>query len=117
MADRTPTPTRRPATRRSYDRGCSFRKPLEERPEPLEELAEDPGCRSPDEVAVDRVGVGLDRYPAADQAALLEAGQQIGKGQLDDGVDLVGIGAERPAGLNQTNERVDRVVGDDRRNR
>ncbi len=61
---------------------------------PLEEIAEHPRRRAPDQVLVDDVGVGLEEDPAADQAPALVAGQQRADVQLEDRVDLARGGTQ-----------------------
>ena len=121
-ASRSPSPRPRASTARSGSR--SWRRPssscsLRALAEPFQEVAEDPGGRAPDQLAVDLVGRGVDRDAAADQAAHLVGVAEAVEGDGQDGLDLgrVGLEAERRGVADQADEGLDPVAGDEGRDR
>src|SRR3954451_2855459 len=78
---------------------------------PGQEVGEDARGGAPDEVALDLVGMGLERHPAPHHPALAGAGDEVVERELEHLGDL-GL-AEHPLepGLDHAHERIDRVVG------
>src|SRR3954453_11975271 len=83
------------------------------RPDSLEEQAQDARGRAPDHLVGDQVGVGLDGDAPADETALLVCGLQVVEGGDQDALHLRGVGLEAHALVDQADERVDLVVGDE----
>ena len=83
--------------------------------EALQQVAEDPRGRAPDQVAVDLVGRGVDRDAAADQAADLVALAQDVQREGEDGLDLgrVRLEVELRGVGDAADEGVDAVAGDE----
>ena len=109
MAGRSPAPTSASSRSRQGDRLA----------EALQEVAEDPRGRSPDQLALDLVGRGVDGDAAADQAAHLVALAQQLEREGEDGLDLGRVGLEAQLGRvrRQADEGVDPVAGDEGRDR
>ena len=87
--------------------------------EALQEVAEDPGRGSPDELALHLVGGGADGDAAADQAAHLVALAQDLEREGEDGLDLGRVGYQAQLGRvgDEADEGVDAVAGDEGRDR
>ena len=87
--------------------------------EAVEQVAEDPRGRSPDQVALDLVGRGVDRDAAADQAAHRVALASTSSEKVRTVSTSVGFGSQvEPRGCgDQADEGVDPVAGDEGRGR
>ena len=73
--------------------------------------------RAPDQVVADLVGVGAERHAAADRRRSAWAARTASSGQLEHVGDLGLRDHPREARLDQPDERIDGVVGDERRRR
>src|SRR5205823_12519215 len=83
----------------------------------LEQLIEDPGRRAPDEVLAEQVGVGFEGEAATRHLRARPGARELCQRQLQNGRDLAR--RDLPPGFapEQADERVDQVVGHERRRR
>ena len=84
---------------------------------PVEQVADDPPRRAPDERPADLVGVRPERHALAHEPAEAVAGAHVAQPQLEHLGDLGGLRHPGEARLDDADEGVDRVVRDERRRR
>ena len=79
-----------------------------------EQVGQDARGGAPDHVAADLVDVGLERHPAPHEALERVAGDEVVERELEHLGDLGLLRDPLEAVLDQPDERIDRVVGDER---